>query len=322
MLTTGTDTTLRNRRMADILGRQHGAISRRQLKSCGFTDSMIARWLHDGRLYRIGRGVFSIVPDPDYRARLIAATLESAGNAVATSRASAHLRGYRVRGIPQLIVTSRTGRSRGDAQLVRTNWLPDEHVGVVDGIPATIPSRTLVDLGEHATAYELANAMHEAEFRDELDIDEMTTIAERLANRMGARRVGRALQLHHEGSAGTMSRSEDRGILLLEQAKVPEPWVNKVVDGRRENHRLDMYWPLQGRFRGLNVEIDGRHDRSRTRLSDEERDEDLARADTVIVRIDSGFVWRRPARFVWLVTDALRRAGSGTWSGDVVERYV
>jgi len=60
-----------------IAGRQHGRITREQLIAAGVDPGRIDRWLADGRLRRVHRGVYAVghvAPsvDGDYMAAVLA----------------------------------------------------------------------------------------------------------------------------------------------------------------------------------------------------------------------------------------------------------
>ena len=46
--------------VAAIAASQHGRVARRQLLEAGIARSRIARWLADGRLHRVHRGVYAV----------------------------------------------------------------------------------------------------------------------------------------------------------------------------------------------------------------------------------------------------------------------
>jgi hypothetical protein len=90
------------------------------------------------------------------------------------------------------------------------------------GIPITTPARTLVDLAQVLTAHQLANAIHEAAFRNRFD-EQATREAMARAHGKALVTLHAALQAHADGSAGTRSGLEDR---FLESWTGPQPRVN------------------------------------------------------------------------------------------------
>lgn len=96
--------------LAALAQRQGGVVSRSQLESCGLLSSGISRWVRQGRLHRVHRGVYAV----GHRAfgiegRLHAALLH-AGNGAALSHTTA-ARWWRLSDAePQVIHVSAPGR--------------------------------------------------------------------------------------------------------------------------------------------------------------------------------------------------------------------
>ena len=69
--------------------RQHGVVALWQLLRLGFTEDMIRRRVETGRLYRVFRGVYALVPKVTGRGRVMAAALACGPDAVLSHRAAA-----------------------------------------------------------------------------------------------------------------------------------------------------------------------------------------------------------------------------------------
>jgi predicted transcriptional regulator of viral defense system len=78
--------------MIRLAARQHGVVSRAQLRGAGFTNRAIDRRLESGRLRRVHRGVYLVghVVMPQ-RAREMSAVLAVGRNAVLSHRSAAWL---------------------------------------------------------------------------------------------------------------------------------------------------------------------------------------------------------------------------------------
>lgn len=207
----------------------------------------------------------------------MAAVLAAGEGAVLSHLAAAvHWRMWRrkITGIDVTVPGQR--RPRAGFKTHRCRSLDPRDTTIYQGIPITTPARTLVDLAGILTTHQLANVIHEAAFRNRFD-ESATRQAMARAPGKPLSTLHAALQAHAEGSAGTRSELEDR---FLASWQGPAPRVNTKLHGIE----VDFHWPGQD----LVVEIDGPgHERPRTRQEDAQRDEELRRAGTTVVRIPS-----------------------------------
>jgi hypothetical protein len=75
--------------LAEIAGRQHGVVDRSQLEGLGIGESTVTRWVREGRLHRLHRGVYAVGhPAISWEGRCLAAVLARPG-AVAGHRTAA-----------------------------------------------------------------------------------------------------------------------------------------------------------------------------------------------------------------------------------------
>lgn len=154
------------------------------------------------------------------------------------------------------------------------------------GIPVTTVSRTLLDLGDMLTPYQLAYVIHEADFRNWLDVEQLQELIASHSGRAAVTTLARALDLNASGSAGTRSFLEDRFLAMLDRRGIAPPLVNVQVelpDG--PSIEVDMVWPAAR----VVVEVDGPgHDRAPSRARDQARDARLASAGWHVIRCRSG----------------------------------
>jgi predicted transcriptional regulator of viral defense system len=263
-------------RIAAIAGRQHGVITTAQLEAAGLNRPAISKRAAAGRLHPLYHGVYAAGHDRlSQEGRWLAAVLAAGpGAALSHEAAAKHWRIWRgkPKGIDVIVPGQR--RSRAGVTIHRTRRLDSADVTIHQGIPITTPARTLVDLAQTLTEYQLANVIHEAAFRNRFD--------EAATRQAMARTRGRdlatlhaALQAHAAGSAGTRSALEDE---FLANWQGPKPLVNTKIE-------VDLLWPAEN----LVVEIDGPgHDRPRTRNQDAQRDAALREAGMTVLRIPSG----------------------------------
>jgi hypothetical protein len=266
-------------RIAAISGRQYGVITTGQLRTAGLTDAAIYKRVRAGRLHPLYRAVYAVGHKRLSReARWMAAVLAAGEGAVLSHEAAAvHWQIWRRKVTSIDIVVPGHRRPRRGFKVHTCRNLVPKDTTVHQGIPITTVPRTLVDLAEVLTPYQLANVIHEAAFRNRFD--------ERATRHAIARAAGRdlgnlhaALQAHASGSAGTRSGAEDR---FLATWQGPEPRVNTKVNGIE----VDFHWPDENMI----VEIDGPgHARPRTRNEDAQRDRSLGEAGLTVVRIPSG----------------------------------
>jgi hypothetical protein len=152
-------------RVGVIADRQHGVISREQLRRLGFKDGAISHAATTGRLHRVFHGVYALgharVPE---RGRLMAATLACGKGAVVSHRSAGALLGLLDKGPVVIDVIAPPSRGRGidGIYLHRVRPPQREETGTFDGIPCTSPARTLVDLAGVVGEWTLRSAFERA----------------------------------------------------------------------------------------------------------------------------------------------------------------
>ena len=171
-------------------------------------------------------------------------------------------------------------RRRASTAGIRMHYarLEDDEMTVQNGIPATTPARTLLDLAPLLPSPTLARM-----------IDAAPTVGAPLAellgrypHRPGVPRLREAL-----AKPGHMTRSDLEATLLeaMRRAGLPEPRVNAVIEG----HEVDFVW----REHGVIAELDSyvTHGSPLAFERDRARDRKLAIAGWTVVRVtDDGGV--------------------------------
>jgi hypothetical protein len=113
------------------------------------------------------------------------------------------------------------------------------------GIPVTTIPRTLVDLAAVLDEADLARAVHQADVRHHTTPERIERVLSRRHNWPGARKLRRVIW----GDVPvTLSRLESRFLARLRAASLPQPEMNRRIDGRY----VDCRWPEQR----LTVELD------------------------------------------------------------------
>jgi len=264
--------------IARLAARQHGLVTMAQLLALGLDYKAIARRVAEGRLHRVRVGVFAVGHAGLSReAQLMAALLWGREGAVLSHLACAELcevGRYRASLID--VVAPKRRKADTGVRLHRTRALRPDDVTVYKGIPVTTIARMLVDLTDVLGPYDLANVIHEAEYRHRFSERATREAMQRANGRHNLKRLERALELRAQGSAGLKSRNEAAFLSMLKD--LPEPLVNVKLDGEE----ADFHWPAHK----LVVEIDGPgHERARTKREDERKEAAWREAGYEVLRV-------------------------------------
>jgi hypothetical protein len=229
-----------------IAARQEGRVTRAQLLDAGIDTHRIRRWLADGRLHRVHRGVYAIgKPVPSLRGDYMAAVLACGLGTVLSHWAAAMLLGlikFRRVPAPEVTVPTTAGRARPGIKIHRVAELHPRDTMRVGKIRVTSVARTLLDIAPSLSQSQLTRACHEAWIRHETTPTEVIACIERNPHKPGARRLRLAL-----GSDVTLSTLEDGFLSLLRDHHLPLPRTN--ID--RGGDKVDCHWPDVG----LTVEL-------------------------------------------------------------------
>lgn len=230
--------------------RQHGVITRAQLRELGFTDEAIDHRLSTGRLRPLHRGVFVVrgreVGKPE---RWMAAVLACGPGALLSHQSAAELLRLRAwQGAPiEVSVPAKQRRRPRGLRVHRRNRLTSLDRGVCLGIPVTSPARTLVDLGGRLEPAQLEVAINEADRLDLIDPERLRGTLCKMSGQAGVSVLVRILE--RRVFRLTDSELERRFLRLVRQARLPTPQTRAHVNG----FRVDFFWPQLD----LVVETDG-----------------------------------------------------------------
>lgn len=271
-------------RIASCARRQLGIVAAHQLASLGVHPRSIALRVRTGRLFRVHRGVYAVGHSAlTLEMRWMAATLAVGRDAALSHVAAASLHGI-LRGRPPEridVVTSRRHHGVTGIRVHESRFLEPTDIARRRGIPVTSVPRTLLDLGDVLDAYQLAHVIHEAAFRRKLNERAVRAMLARGRGRRAVTVLGRALELHASGSAGSRSGLEDEFRRMLERHGAPTPLVNTRIHTAGGAIEADFWWPDHR----LCVEVDGSgHDRPRTKAEDRRRDTVLEREGVDVIR--------------------------------------
>ncbi len=273
----------RERRVAVLAAGQHGTVASWQLLDAGLSRAAISRRVRQGRLHRIHRGVYSVGhPLLSAQGVRMSAILACGPDAVLSHTSAAGAWGLLAgnSAVTHVTVPNRDG-SRGSAgvRVHRKTTLALDERTVIEGLPVTTVSRTLVDLGDVVPAAQVRRAFINAEQARLLDMRTVETALGRALRLPGARALREILKCYDPQWQMTRSTLELMMLDLLSAAGLPAPVVNELVGGR---FMVDFLW----RERALVVETDGErvHGTATARREDARRDRDLSRLGYRVVR--------------------------------------
>jgi very-short-patch-repair endonuclease len=276
--------------MAVLAARQHGVVSRDQLRQLGMSDAAISRAAEVGRLHRVFRGAFAVGHPHEYeRSRSMAAVLACGDRAVVSHRSAAALLGLIDKGpvVIDVIAPPSRGRKIDGIRFHRVRPPRLEETGTVDRIPCTSPARTLVDLAGVVGEWTLRSAFERAARRESLDI---AAIEASIDPRRRGMKVLLKLIDEWRGAAPLLTKRgklksplEAKVLPLLVQRDLPPPLFNAPVQIANGRIEVDFLWPDQ-RFA---LEADSRdfHGTAVAFERDRWRDRELMRAGYSVLRV-------------------------------------
>lgn len=281
----------------ELVRRQHGVISGRQLLALGYSTEAIRHRIAKGRLHRLWPDVYAVGrPEVTQEGKWMAAVLTCGDGAVLSHNSAAAL--WAIRGDPRgpihiSVPSPRDPRRRG-LRVHRRNGMDATRE---KGIPVTDPPQTIIDLAPSLTERQLERMVNEA---DKLDLlhPEMLRISAAEKGGVGGSRV-RTL-LDKRTFLLTDSELERAFIPIAERAGISKPETQVRVNG----FKVDFFF----RQENLVVETDGlRYHRTPTQQKkDRVRDQDLTAAGVRVLR----FTHEQVAHEQDHVADILRRLSS------------
>jgi predicted transcriptional regulator of viral defense system len=279
--------------VASALG-QDGVIGRAELAALGATDEMIQHRVATGRLFRIHRGVYSIVPPSmlSRNGRYRAAFLACGSDALVSHRCAAALVGLRntPNGPVHVTVPRRGSPTHAGLRVHSSRCLHPADREEVDGIPCTSWARTLVDLSATETDRALARMVEKALILQIYDHTAMRAALERSNGRAGPRQLRRILADLIDDQPYITSEFHRDLLFLIAQHNLSTPIENGWVCG----YQVDFHWPDAK----LIVEADDRttHATPIAFERDRERDLTLELAGWHVLRISARQLKLQPDR--------------------------
>jgi very-short-patch-repair endonuclease len=269
----------------DLASRQQGLVARAQLLRAGLSAHTIKYRVRTRRLKPVHRGVYRVGPSIAPYEREMASVLACGPTAVVSHRSAASLWKMLPRsGVAPTDVTihPRDRRVRSAIRIFRGPAPEPDEVTRLEGIPTTVPARTVIDLAGTAAPEELERALARAVRRDLTNRREVMSFLERRPRRPGARVLRDLLERRAE-PALTRSEAEGHFLALVRKARLPPPELNVILHG----YEVDFLW----RQAGLVVEVDGfaYHSSPHRFERDRQRDGQLLARGFRVVRV----TWRQ-----------------------------
>ncbi len=294
------------RRISALAEGQHGVVSIRRLRSLGVSEEEIASRVTAGILHPVFRGVYAVGhPAISRRGRLLAAVLACGDGAVLSHGSAAELLGLwdRRQTVIHVIPPKWAGRKIDGVRWHGVRYPAEDEVTVVDGIPCTTASRTLVDVAGSAGLGTLRRLIEGAAVRRALDVHKIDEILTR-GRRRGARQLRVALipWRRADGEVPVLrSRLEARLFPALLEAGLPLPRCNQELWLEGRLVEIDLLWEEQR----LAIETDGweTHGTRDAFHSDRERDQRLVAAGYRTARV----TWRQVENDLPAVVKRIRR---------------
>jgi very-short-patch-repair endonuclease len=237
------------RRFLALMESQYGAGSRAQALECGMTTAMIDRRIAAGRYELLFPGVYRAAGSTRVdRQRALAATLWLGEDALVSHETAAmllQLERLRTRQLHVSVPRTIRRRQRSNSiRLHRSLTLDRRDRTIVDGIPCTSATRTLLDCASRTDEESLEIAFEHAR---RMGLTSPRALAQRAADISGSGRAGssairRLLSHQLTGARALESTLEVKAERLIRTSTLPVPARQHSV-GR---YRLDFAWvPLR-----------------------------------------------------------------------------
>jgi len=292
-----------------IAARQRSLFTRAQANNSGFTPDAVEHRLASGRWIQHRHLVYGLLgARMDDRTKLLVDVLAAEPDAAASHRSSASLMcvpGFAL-APHHVTVPDHFDRIRAAARLHRTNFLPEHHRRIVDGVPCTSFARTLFDLCGSERLGRSARALDNALARRWVTVPALwSVLIETKAQGRAGSTVLRAL-LSERGPSYVppATELERRFATLSERFALPTPRRQvDLGDSDQWIGRVDFAFPT-----GVIAEVDGteNHTSLLDRVADAARDNAFVRSDRTVLRFSWFDVTRRPAAVAAAIRDVLQ----------------
>jgi very-short-patch-repair endonuclease len=299
--------------IATLAGRQHGVLTRAQLRRSGLSDDQIDGWVRGGRIRRVARGVYAVGAAPiSERGRILASALASGRGAIVSHRSAAFLLGIGERS-PRVVdvIPPRQGGRKVDGIRFHDVARPVRQELVrVHGIVCTNVARTVVDLAGVYGEEGLRGSFERAAAGGKLELAAIQAVLDGGPKRRGAPCLRRVIEEWRPVAetakyATVRSLFEAKLLPLIARSGLPMPRINAPVRTAARVLEVDLLWPDE-RFV---VEADSRlHHATEVAFErDRKRDLDLLEVHYEVLRVTWKQVEHEPQRVFAVIRSELER---------------
>jgi hypothetical protein len=284
--------------VVQLLQRQEGVAAGWQLRKLGLTTAAIRHQSDQWR--RLHRGVWLSGHAPvSSRQRWWGAAVTAPDTVL--SYASAGAAGGFCADPRALVIVSRpgTGRQlhRPGLLICHSALLNDEDIISYDGLPATAPARTLIDLAAVMPENDARRATREALRVKAVTGLELEVACRRYWHRKGVARL-RAFAMEYAPLAADRARSDAE---VLAAASIHGAYMTPPeINVKRAGLEADLSWPDHR----LIIELDGPNFHQFA-SEDAKRDQHWRAAGWTVIRVSTDPVYDEPMKFLAIVRDAL-----------------
>ena len=298
------DASRPDQRVAVVAAEQWGVVSLTDLRNCGLTHKAVRTRLRSGRLHRLYEGVYAVGHPALPLEGLFLAAVKAWGDGAVLSHFSAAafwgLVDWDGRH-PEVTIPRSVGGNRPGIRVHRSGVLESRDLTIRQGIPVTMPARTLIDLAAVVDQRQLRRAVRQALSLKRVRMAQLGEVLARLRPRRGCAKLALVLA---DGHMPTRSELEDVVLELILRAGFEPPEVNVPLRIGGRFIIPDFRWPEQK----LVVEADGAtwHDNKLAREDDAERQALLESHGERVVRVTWGQALKRGPQTL----ERLRAAGA------------
>lgn len=299
-------------RVAEFAERQHGVVSREQLRAIGMSDAAIDYAVATGRLFPIFRAAFGVGhPQVGSWGRMLAAVFACGSGTVVSHGTAAALLGLWENEPQDIHVVAPIEAGRKIAGIRRRHVpLPmRRETWMRHGIPCTSAARTIVDLAGTNGERALRRTIEQAAVLRLLDVAEIDAIL------TGPRRRGTPMLRmviedwrRYSPKTRLRSRMEAKLLPLLTQRNIPIPQCNEMLEVGLDSFEIDFLWRRQ--FLVVEADGDRYHDNPAAQSRDRHRNHVLAAAGYRVLRLRWEDLRDRPQATVARLARLLESSGS------------